>query len=273
MSDSPTSAFHDFEKAGWEQAAVDYDDAFARVTAQSVAPMLDALRTGPGVRLLDVACGPGYVAGQAAARGADVLGIDFSTAMVALARQRHPHIEFREGDAQALELPDASFDALAMNFGLLHLDQPERALAEAARVLKPGGRCAFTVWVAPPRNAVFRIVLGAIERYGRMDTGLPPGPPFFRYSDPAVARQSLGKAGLQDIEVTEVAKRWRFESPDQFFEAMVRGTVRTGALLRAQTPAALQRIRAAITEEAGAFADADGVAIPMPSVLMSGRKA
>ncbi|HZR36044.1 MAG TPA: methyltransferase domain-containing protein [Nevskia sp.] len=273
MTDPQDSAFHRFEKSGWENAAAEYDDAFARITAQSIVPLLDAVGAAPGVRLLDVACGPGYVAAQAAARGASVLGIDFSAAMVALARRRHPDLEFREGDAQALDQPDAAFDAVAMNFGLLHLDQPERALAEAARVLKPGGRCAFTVWVAPPRNEAFRIVLGAIERHGRMDVALPSGPPFFHYSDAAVVRQSLHRAGLADVRVTEVPQLWRFDRAAELFEAMIRGTVRTGALLRAQTPEALERIRAAITEGAAAFAGEDGIAIPMPAVLLSGRKA
>src|ERR1700739_2523221 len=108
---SAPSAFRDLEKTGWESAAADYDEAFARITAQSVPPLLDVVGAGPGVRLLDVACGPGYVAAEAAARGAEVTGLDFSAAMVALAQWRHPQLQFREGDAQALDLPDASFDA------------------------------------------------------------------------------------------------------------------------------------------------------------------
>lgn len=267
-----TSAFRDLEKSGWESAAADYDEAFARITAQSVPPLLDAVGAGPGVRLLDVACGPGYVAAAAAARGATVTGVDFSAAMVALARRRHPDIEFREGDAQALDLPDAGFDALTMNFGLLHLDQPERALAEAARVLRPGGRCGFTVWVAPPRNAVYRIVLEAIEKHGRSDVPLPPGPPFFRYGDAAVARQALAQAGLVDAQFSEVAGRWRFAQAAELVDAMIHGTVRTGALLRAQAPAALARIREAIAQGAAIYAADGGIELPMPSVLLSARK-
>jgi len=267
-----TSAFRELEKSGWESAAADYDEAFARITAQSVPPLLDAVGAGPGVRLLDVACGPGYVAAEAAARGAAVIGVDFSGAMVALARRWHPGIEFREGDAQALDLPDGCFDALTMNFGLLHLDQPERALAEAARVLRPGGRCGFTVWVAPPHNTVYRIVLEAIERHGRSNVALPPGPPFFRYSDAVAARQALQQAGLVDAQVTEIAGRWRFAQAGELVEAMIHGTVRTGALLRAQTSEALARIRAAIVEGASAHAAGGGIELPMPSVLLGARK-
>jgi SAM-dependent methyltransferase len=267
-----SSAFHELEKSGWETAAREYDEAFGHLTAQSIAPLLDAVNLALGQHLLDVACGPGYVAAEAIRRGALVTGVDFSAPMVALARRRHPQAEFREGDAQALPFPDASFDAVAMNFGLLHLDQPERALAEAARVLKPGGRCGFTVWAAPPQTEAYRIVLGAIERHGRNDVPLPPGPPFFRYSDADTAKQALRDAGLVDARVAIVPQTWRFARPEELFEAMLRGTVRTAALLHAQTPQALEAIREAVKTTAAEFAMNGGIELPMPSVLITAAK-
>jgi len=161
---------------------------------------------------------------------------------------------------------------VAMNFGLLHLDRPEQALAEAARVLAPGGRCGFTVWAAPPQTEGFRIVLDAIEQHGRIDVPLPPGPPFFRYSDATVASEALRAAGLVEPSVVVVPQLWRFTRPEQLFDAMLHGTVRTAALLRAQTPQALLRIRAAISAGAAAFTGSEGIDIPMPSVLAVARK-
>ena len=272
MHDQTSSAFRDMEKSGWESAVAEYDDAFTRLTTQSITPLLDALQAGPGTRLLDVACGPGHLAAQAAQRGARVLGIDFSLPMVELARQRHPQLEFREGDAEALALPDAAFDAVAMNFGLLHLGRPERALAEAARVLAPGGRCAFTVWAAPPQTAGMSIVLKAIEAHGRGDVPLPPAPPFFHYSDARVASEALQTAGLAQPQVIIVPQSWHFRRGEELFEAMLHGTVRTAALLRAQTPRALEKIRAAVIAAAEEFASAAGVVLPMPSVLAVARK-
>ena len=125
------SAFHAFEQAGWESIPRAYQDAFGTLTTQAIEPLLDAARVGPGVRVLDVATGPGYVAGAAARRGASVVGIDFSAAMLAEARRHHPAIDFQAGDAEALPFPDASFDAVVMSFGLLHLGRPDQALAEA----------------------------------------------------------------------------------------------------------------------------------------------
>jgi ubiquinone/menaquinone biosynthesis C-methylase UbiE len=117
-------AFHDFEHAGWERAAEFYGSAFGELTAQTAGPLLDAVGATAGTRLLDVASGPGYIAGAAADRGATVTGLDFSSAMVAEARVRHPGIAFREGDAEALPFDAGTFDAVVMNFALLHLARP-----------------------------------------------------------------------------------------------------------------------------------------------------
>ena len=84
------TAFHDFEQTGWERAAEFYGDAFGALTVQAAEALLDAVGTGPGTRLLDVATGPGFVAAAAAARGAEVTGLDFAGAMVREARRRQP---------------------------------------------------------------------------------------------------------------------------------------------------------------------------------------
>jgi ubiquinone/menaquinone biosynthesis C-methylase UbiE len=266
------SAFHTFERAGWESIPRAYQDAFGSLTTQAVGPLLDAARVGPGVRVLDVATGPGYVAGAAAQRGASVVGVDFSAAMLAEARRHHPGIEFHEGDAGALLFPDASFDAVVMSFGLLHLAQPDRALGEAHRVLRPGGRIAFTVWARPEETVPFGIVLRAIERHGRLDVPLPPGPPFFRFSNPAESRRALEAAGFRGPEVVTLPQVWRLGSPDALFEVMRDGTVRTAGLLRAQTPEAQDAIRAAIREAVRPYQRASAVELPMPAVLASAVK-
>ncbi len=76
-------AFRAFEHAGWEAIPSQYDDAFGRLTTQAIGPLLDAADVRGGTRVLDVATGPGYVAAAAAQRGASVVGLDFSAAMVA----------------------------------------------------------------------------------------------------------------------------------------------------------------------------------------------
>src|SRR5690349_12071645 len=114
-----SEAFREFELRGWsdEHTANEYLDTFGLVTAQAIPALLEAAGAGPGVPLLDVATGPGYIANSAAAKGAIVTGIDFSPAMVEIAKRLYPSITFRIGDAQALDFPDGSFDAVIAAYG------------------------------------------------------------------------------------------------------------------------------------------------------------
>ena len=266
------NSFQEFERAGWESVVAEYDAAFGSLTSQAIEPLLNAVGASRGVRLLDVASGPGYVAAAAAKRGATAVGVDFSAPMVAEARKRHPAVEFHEGDAEALPFPDRSFDAIVMNFAMLHLSRPATALSEAHRALRPEGRVGFTVWARPEETAGFDITLRAIQRHGDVNVALPHGPPFFRFSDPEECIRSLLNAGFLNPQVVKVPQSWRLTSPDSLFQIMRRGTVRTAGLLRAQTSEALNAIREAITDEARSY-ERDGVIeLPMPAVLASGLK-
>jgi SAM-dependent methyltransferase len=267
---SDATAFHDFEQAGWQRAAAYYSDTFGTLTSCTVDSLLDAAGVIGGMRVLDVATGPGYVAGAAAARGAQVVAVDFSPLMVAEARRRWPDVLVREGDAESLPFGEGEFDAVVMNFGLLHLAQPEAAMREARRVLRNGGRYAFTVWGAPDEAVGFGIVLRAMETYGTTDVGLPPGPPFFRFSDPEECRGSLMAAGFTGIDVRRLPLIWRLPSAEMLFEAALHGGVRTSAALQAQTPHALSVIRQSVLAEVQRYADGNGIALPMTVVLASG---
>lgn len=267
-----TAEFHDFERTGWERAAEFYGDAFGALTAQTAPALLDAVAAGAGTRLLDVATGPGFIAAAAAQRGSTVTGLDFARAMVDEARRRHPTIAFRDGDAEALPFADGSFDAVVMNFGMLHLARPDAAIAEAHRVLRPGGRYAFTVWAAPERAVGFGMTLRAIEAHGRADVGLPDGPPFFRFSDAAGTQKTLESAGFGDVRVQELPLMWHVASPAAMFDAMCKGGVRTAAVLRAQTPEAFAAIGAAVRRGVEAYARNREFVLPMPAVLASCRK-
>lgn len=270
-----TDAFKAFEHEGWERVAGPYRDAFSSLTAQSIAPLLDAVAAGPGVRLLDVACGPGDAATAAAKRGARSTGVDFAAAMVEQASRLHPGVEFRVGDAEALPFEDGVFDAVVVNFGMLHFARPDQAIAEAHRVLRPGGRFAFTVWAPPEQCEGFAIVLGAITTHGRIDVPLPEGPPFFRFADHDECRRVLAASGFADAAVRELPMRWRLPSPGALIDAFLEGGVRTRGLLRAQTPAALAAIQEAARCAAAAYGrgEGEGVEFAMPAVLASGVKA
>jgi SAM-dependent methyltransferase len=208
-------AFNAFEAAGWEQRADGYDDFFGPITTQLIEPLLDAAQVGAGSRVLDVASGPGYVAADATERGASVVGIDVAAAMVSLARRLHPELDFRHGDAEALAFPDASFDAVvavnALQFALDVLD----ALAEAARVLVPGGAVGVAGWAEGPRNdldVVERAVAAAQD-----DEVLPDGD----LRQPGGLEAVLAEAGLELVTAGLVATPWTVADDD----ALVRGVL------------------------------------------------
>jgi SAM-dependent methyltransferase len=268
VSNIDPQSFRQFEHQGWQEIASRYHDGFAAVTTQSVSALLDAAHVERGAHVLDVACGPGYVAAAAAARGAVATGVDFSSEMVEEARERYPGLDFREGDAEGLSIPDSSFDAVVMNFGMLHLSRPEQALREACRVLRPGGRVAFTVWDTPDKTVGFGIVIGAIQKYGDLNVPIPPGPPFFRFSDPQESKKVLDAAGFVNIASAQVQQVWRLPSSDALFDVMYNGSVRNAAVLRAQEPDVLEKIRAEIRFQV----ERAGGVVPMPAVLSSGEK-
>jgi SAM-dependent methyltransferase len=266
------ATFKELERQGWGAKAETYDQFAGQITVGAVTPLLDATQVRTGTQVLDVACGPGYVAAGADARGAYAIGIDFAADMVAEARRRYPKIEFREGDAENLAFDAASFDGVVCAFGLLHIADPDKAIAEAYRVLRPDGRFAFTVWAGTDRHDFFAIVLKALEAHGDMQVSLPPAPPIFRFSDPAECRRTLTEAGFVDVSVVDLALTWHAPSIKAILNFIYKSTVRTSAMLERQTPATRNRIHQAIRENAERYAHNGTYEIAWPAVLASARK-
>jgi SAM-dependent methyltransferase len=265
-------AFWEFERDGWERAA-EYYEACWGDTSSFVTALLDAAEVKSGTRVLDVACGPGYVSQAAYARGAEPVGLDVATAMVETARRRSPDLTFVVGDAQQLPFPDGSFDAVTMNFGILHLSEPERALTEARRVLVPGCRFAFSAWVAEG-NAVAEIVDGAVAAHA-VPVELPQGPDFYRFADDEQCRLALGEAGFDvaSTVIETVESLWCIPQADALFDAELQAGVRTAAVLRGQPPERLEAIREAIAEGVRRYADGQGFSLPLVARVISARSA
>jgi len=108
-----------------------------------------------GMRILDIAAGPGSSSEPLHKAGADVVAMDFSEGMLAQGRKARPYLNFVKGDALKIPFGDNEFDVTTISFGLRNTNDFELALREALRVTKPGGRI-YIVEFSTPTNALFR---------------------------------------------------------------------------------------------------------------------
>ena len=177
------------QREGWS--------VFAPMETGTTMPAFELVRfagVSPGERVLDVACGTGVVAITAARVGTVVEGLDLTPALLERARQSAVlagfQINFREGDAEVLPYPNGSFDVVLSQFGHMFAPRPEVTVSEMLRVLRPGGRLAFSTW--PPDDYVGRFFT-LVGRHGPPPpAGTPTPAPPPRWGDPEVVRQRLG---------------------------------------------------------------------------------
>lgn len=264
------TTFKQFEQDAWEKKAGRYDETWGTVSSQPIDRVLAHAGAGPGTKLLDVGCGPGHLVAAAARRGADADGCDLSAEMVAIARKNYPDRRFKQSDADKLDFTDGSYDALTMNFLLLHVADQHKTILEARRVLKSGGTLVFSIWLGPAASPGMRLMLEAVKTHGDMSV-IPPAQDIFMLTDKDQTRQFLEQNGFGRIEFEEYPSGWRVASPDQVFTAVQAGT-RIGGLIDLQKPEIKERIRLQIVSGIEQFKTDGGYFIPMPSLIVTADK-
>ena len=272
QSSEEPRAFQNFEHQGWQVVAPGYQKHFNRLTSQVAPAIMKAAGVGAGIRVLDVCTGPGMLAAAAVKRGADVVGIDLSSIMLDLARENAPQAIFEEGDAQALPFESESFDAVVCGLGVIHVPEPARAFSEILRVLKPGGYAAISTWGAPTPQNGFGLVLQAIKTHGNLDVSLPHGPDMFQFSEDHAMRAAFSETGFQDIDVETVNLTWIHDEPGGVMTALVEGSVRTRALLEAQTEQQRISIFEAARSAVSQYSVDGSCRVPMTILIGQGSK-
>lgn len=250
-----------------------YDTLFVPALFQQwVGVVVDAARLQLGERVLDVACGTGVLATEAAGRvgtHGTVAGLDINGDMLAVARRKSDRIEWREGRAEALPFGDASFDAVVCQFGLMFFEDRAAALREMMRVLRPGGRMAVAVCDAVERSPGYAALASLLLRlFGDRVANAFRAP--FALGDPARLKSLCAEAGIADASVQRRPGTVRFAS----IEAMIsteRACVMTlGGLL---DDAQFERLRENSAQALRLFAAADGtVAFDMPALIVTATK-
>ena len=230
--------------------------------------LVAALAPEPGDTVLDAAAGTGDVSEALSGRVARVIAIDLSPVMVDAARRRGlPGVEHHVMDLQALELPADSVDGVVSRYGYMLVPDPPRALAEARRVLRSGGRLAFATW-APARRNPWATAYGPIlvER-GYLEPPDPDAPGQFYLGEREKIEALARAAGFEEISVEEVPVTFRAESWDEY-----RRVVTSLAAVMRQTLMQLDEVERAEVDEAAKariepYRNGDGYALPGVSLV------
>lgn len=214
------------QRYGWDLAAADYEPLWQAQLAGAQQALLAGAALVPGERVLDVACGTGLVSFAAArAVGADgrVVGVDLSGSMVDAANRRAverqvSNASFARMDAELLDLPDAAFDVVLCALGLMYLPEPERALREMRRVLRPGGRLVVAVWGERARCG-WAALFGIVDAEVASDVC----PLFFRLGQGDAMARACAEAGFVAVHQRRINAPLAWADADTACEAAFAG--------------------------------------------------
>ncbi len=241
---------------------------------QWCSPVLDAAGVQPGDRVLDVACGTGILAREAALRvgaSGSVAGVDPGRGMLAVARELGPGIEWKEGVAESLPYPDAGFDAVVSQFGMMFFSDRRQAIREMVRVLQPGGRVAVAVWDSLQNSEAYPIEVGLLERLAGKAAADALRAPFV-LGDRQELTELFREAGVQSVHVETRAGKARFPSIRTMVEADLRGWLPImGVMLTEDT---IETILKEAERALAGYVEAEGrVVFRSPAHIVTGRAA
>jgi ubiquinone/menaquinone biosynthesis C-methylase UbiE len=232
--------------------------------------------------VLELACGPAGVGLAAAERvGPDgkVICSDFAAPMVEVARERAAalgaggNIDFRVLDALEIDLPDAAVDAAVCRMGYMLMPEPERGIAEALRVVRPGGRLAFAVWSGPEVNPWLALPVRTIMNRLGAPPPEPGTPGVFALADEARLREMLERAGFEDVRVEQLDGPMAFDSFDHYWNVTRELAAPLRAMLENMPDDDRTAIEATLRDASAEFADGDG-RLPFPAAALgaAGRR-
>jgi ubiquinone/menaquinone biosynthesis C-methylase UbiE len=273
LSPADAEQLRSYERDRHDAMAEGYIGFFSPVTALAIAPLLEAVRLAPGMKLLDVPTGSGALAAEATRRGAHVVGIDLAPGMIAQARKLHPGIDFRVGDVEHLPIADGALDAVVCAFGIGHFPYPEASVTECMRTLKPGGRIAFSWWDTSDKQRIQGLIRDAVADVGAAPPPVvPKGHSSLRFSDADEFRRLLQGAGLADITLQDHRATHLVADADALWHGALGGLALTSSLIVHQDAPTQAAIRVALERRAAAYKMPRGLELPIAFRVGAGRK-
>jgi ubiquinone/menaquinone biosynthesis C-methylase UbiE len=266
-------SFQEIEHETWSQKASIYDTMFGDVTGQAIYPILDSLGSLEDKCHLDVACGPGHLVEAATRRGASCVGVDFAAPMVEAARANYPNRVFKVADAIEVPYDDAYFDAVSCAFGLLHMANPQAAVDEAFRVLKPGGRFAFTLWFGPERGGELQaIVKSAIQAHATRNVVLPEAWTVLRYANEAACEALIRRSGFISSAFQTLPIIWRLRAAQDAIDFIDKLSLRTAMMIQSQPESIRARIHDQILSDTESRRCGGVITLAWPALLTVAQK-
>ena len=266
--------------SGWEvddDAAELYEEYFVPVIfAPWAERLVDRAGLQAGDRVLDVATGTGIVARRAAAEvgdGGSVVGVDIDDGMLEVARERardvHPAIEWREGDASDLPFSDGAFDAVFCQQGLQLFDDPVAALEEMRRVLSPDGVAVLAVWRSVEYSPGYVVLADALDRHLEEGAGAMMRSPFDAW-DTTELPELVQDAGFDDVTTTIGIGSERFPSIEEFVRREIVITPLSDRFAAADRTTRSALIRA-VEDGLRDYVDDEGVVFPHEVSIVTAR--
>jgi len=216
------------QREGWDSVAEGWKEWWAPIEkgAQKVSQrLIELAEIKPRQRVLDIATGigePAITAAKVVGTGGHVLATDLSTQMLAIAKQRAASmglrdiIEFRESDAENLDLANSSFDTALCRWGLMLLPNLDTALSKIYNSLRSGGRFAAAVWADAPKVPIISLATRIISKQIQMSSPPPGTPNPFSLAGTNKLEYSLAKAGFRDMYIETVIVTFEFPSGEDY---------------------------------------------------------
>ncbi len=276
------AAFRVASRERWEEGAAGWSTrrrAFQDSAMPVSAWMIEAIEPQPGQTVLELAAGPGdtgLMAAELLRPGGKLICTDGAEAMVAVARERAGElglmgmVEARPMEAEWIDLETATVDAVLCRWGYMLLADPETALRETRRVLRPGGRVALAVWDTRERNPLIAAPSAVVVELGLVPASPPGQPGPFALADPEELTDIIATAGFQDIELDTVDLRHEFPSLDEVWEHQRDLSPTINAASKGLSPADHYRMRDAFDARFATYVADDGsVAVPGRALVAS----
>jgi SAM-dependent methyltransferase len=216
------------QREGWDSVAGGWKVWWEPIEkgAQKLSQrLIELAEIKPGRRVLDVATGigePSITVAKVVGTGGHVLATDISGQMLAIAKERATFlrlqdiIEFKESDAENLDLPNSSFDAALCRWGLMLLPNLDVAIGKIYSSLVSGGRFAAAVWADATKVPIISLATRIIGSQAQMSAPPPGVPNPFSLSDTNKLENSLAEAGFGDIHIDTVNVTFEFESGEDY---------------------------------------------------------